>query len=437
MKKIIALMLGICLFASIAMSQTKNSKFGVDSAKTIENASIYTELLKQGNYKQALPYWRYVFFNAPALQINTYVYGEELLSNLYFKTKDKAYIDTLMMVYDQRIKYFSDYRNYDKGYILGKKGTSMLRFSSNLEEVKAAYVVLSESFELKGVSSFPPVVQNLFRAGSYLFQNKAMTQEEFIILYEKCTDITASWIAHSRKGCDTLMGKLNAMFFDAGISDCNVLGKILRKKFEANRGNVEEMKNIESILARGECQDLPLYTEIAEGIYKAEPNAHSAYVLALMFGKRRDFDKMESYLLEAVNKSNNNVDKAEYFMKLAYMSLSKSNYPAVKKYALKTLQLNPKSGTAYILIGRAYAFYSKNYGSDAFEHASVYWAAVDKFQKAKAVDSSVTAEANKLIKTYSEHFPSKDEGFFREIHAGSTVKIGSWINETTLARYNN
>ena len=437
MKKIIALMFGICLFASIAMSQTKNSKFGVDSAKTIENASIYTELLKQGNYTQALPAWRYVFFNAPALQINTYVYGEDLISNLYLKTKDKAYLDTLMMVYDQRVKYFSDYRNYDKGYILGKKGTSMLRFSSNIEEVKAAYVVLSESFELKGERSFPPVVQNLFRAGSYLFQNKAMTQEEFIILYEKCTDVTAKWIAHSRKGCDILMSKLNAMFFDAGISDCNVLSKILRKKFEANRGNVEEMKNIESILARGECQDLPLYTEIAEGIYKADPNAHAAYVLALMFGKRRDFDKMESYLLEAVDKSNNNADKAEYFMKLAYMSLSKSNYPAVKNYALKILQLNPKSGLAYILIGRAYAFYSKNYGSDAFEHASVYWAAVDKFQRAKAVDSSVSDEANKLIKTYSEHFPSKDEGFFREVHAGSTVKIGSWINETTLARYNN
>jgi len=436
MKKIIALMLGICLFASIAMSQTKDSKFGVDSAKTIENASIYTELVKQGNYEQALPYWRYVFLNAPALQVNTYVYGEKLLGSLYLKTKNKGYKDTLMMVYDQRIKYFSNYRNYDRGYILGKKGTSMLRFSENLDDVKAAYAVLSESFELKGIKSFPPVIQNLLRAGSYLFENKAMTQEEYIHLFEKCSDVTNKWIQNSRKGCDMLMNKLNAMFFDAGIADCNVLGKMLRKKFEANKGNVEVMKNIESILARGECQDLPLYTEIAEGLYKAEPDAHSAYVLAMMFGKRRDFDKMEKYLLEAIDKSTNDQDKAEYFIKLAYVSLSKNNFPAVKKYALKTLQLNPKSGVAYILIGRAYALYSKNYGSDSFEHASVYWAAVDKFKRAKAIDPSVAAEANKLISTYSAHFPSKDEGFFREIHEGHKVKIGDWIQETTVAHYN-
>ena len=74
-------------------------------------------------------------------------------------------------------------------------------------------------------------------------------------------------------------------------------------------------------------------------------------------------------------------------------------------------------------------------GEDDFDHASVFWAAVDKFQKAKQVDPAMTEEADKLIGIYSQHFPSKDEAFFRSVTDGATVKIGSWINESTKARF--
>ena len=47
----------------------------------------------------------------------------------------------------------------------------------------------------------------------------------------------------------------------------------------------------------------------------------------------------------------------------------------------------------------------------------------------------MTEEADKLIGIYSQHFPSKDEAFFRDITAGKSVKVGGWINETTTARF--
>lgn len=97
--------------------------------------------------------------------------------------------------------------------------------------------------------------------------------------------------------------------------------------------------------------------------------------------------------------------------------------------------MNPNNGAAYILIGKAYAAYASNYGEDAFDHASVFWAAVDKFNKAKQVDPSVADEANVQIKAYSQHFPNTEEAFFRSVTDGATVKIGDWINETTTARF--
>ena len=99
------------------------------------------------------------------------------------------------------------------------------------------------------------------------------------------------------------------------------------------------------------------------------------------------------------------------------------------------IQCNAQNGAAYILYGKAYAAYANNYGEEAFDHASVFWAAVDKFNKAKQVDPSVAEEANKLITSYTPHFPSKDEAFFRSVTEGADVKIGDWINETTKARF--
>ena len=94
MKKIAVLALGMCLFTIGTKAQTLESKFGLDSANTILNASLYTEYFKQKNYEEALPHWRYVFLNAPAFQLNTYVRGEAIIEYMIRKTKKKEYVDT-------------------------------------------------------------------------------------------------------------------------------------------------------------------------------------------------------------------------------------------------------------------------------------------------------------------------------------------------------
>lgn len=77
MKKIAVLALGICLFTIGTKAQTLESKYGLDSAKTILNASLYTEYFKQGNFEEALAPWRYLFLNAPAFQLTVYARGKK------------------------------------------------------------------------------------------------------------------------------------------------------------------------------------------------------------------------------------------------------------------------------------------------------------------------------------------------------------------------
>ena len=124
-------------------------------------------------------------------------------------------------------------------------------------------------------------------------------------------------------------------------------------------------------------------------------------------------------------------------MRMAQLKLAQKQLAAAKTNILESLKMKSDNGAAYLLLGKTYAAYASKYGEDNFDHASVYWLVVDKFQKAKQVDPSVAEEANGLIKTYTPHFPSKEDAFFRNIMDGATVKIGDWINETTKARFTN
>lgn len=438
MKKLIALACGVCCMSGLAKAQTLESKFGLDSVKTIENASIYSEFLKQKNYKEALPAWSYVFHNAPVFQTLTYTKGEDLFVALFKQTKNMAYIDSLRMVYDQWVKYSYINPRFGEGYILGKKGATLIQLGAKSDEVvKEAFGYLTKSFELEGQKSHPVTVQVMFFTAGNLLKKNLISRDEYINLYMEVSAFVdkALKMGKQKEAFLDMKGRLDGMFFSSGAADCQTLDKMLTDKYNSAPDDLDNVKSVASLLRRNECVDLALYATVAEKLYQLEPSAEAAYSLAIMFLKREEFEKTDTYLQEAIAKSTDNVAKGDYYMRMAQLKLAQKKYADAKAALMNVLKITPNNGSAYILLGKTYAAYSNNYGEDAFDHASVFWAAVDKFQKAKQVDPSVAAEADKLIETYTPHFPSKDEAFFRSVTEGASVKIGDWINETTKARF--
>ena len=65
----------------------------------------------------------------------------------------------------------------------------------------------------------------------------------------------------------------------------------------------------------------------------------------------------------------------------------------------------------------------------------MYWAAVDKLEKAKNIDPDVAEQAQSLINQYRKYYPSKADVFFKpELKVGESFHIGGWINETVRCR---
>jgi hypothetical protein len=86
-----------------------------------------------------------------------------------------------------------------------------------------------------------------------------------------------------------------------------------------------------------------------------------------------------------------------------------------------------------LLLGICYA--SAKIYDDPILQRSVFWVACDMFRKAKSVDASCSSDANKLIATYSQYFPSKEDVFFhRDLNEGQSFRVGGWIGKTTTCR---
>ena len=436
-KHLLTLLIAIFAISTLTNAQTLDSKFGVDSIKTLKNASIYYQLVKQKRYEEALESWRYVFKYAPKFQRSVYSNGVKIMR--YMAKKDKKYVDTLMAVYDQRIKYFGNERKYPTAWIKGRQGSDLYKFRKNeVESLKKAYSLLMESVEGMKNRTTGSVLNTAMNASLKMFSKKQLEREIVLKNYSTFMGICDYQIKNRPKSVKTMTivkNNIETLFLDSGVADCNLLSKMLAKKYDKVSNNMDELRDMISILKRMECTDSEIYGKIAEQMYKLEPSAKAAYNLSILFRKREEYKKTEKYIVEAISKTEVKEDKADYLVTLATLKFVNKELRLSKKYCLEALAINPKLGRAHMLIGQAYIQYREKYSKDKFEQRTIFWVAVDRFRMAKKVDPSLTEEANRAIKKYSQYYPDKGDAFFKNILPDQKYKFKGWINETTITRF--
>jgi tetratricopeptide (TPR) repeat protein len=428
-------------------------KYGKDSASRIEcakNISLYSEFYKQNNFKDAVKPWRYVYRNGPSASKNTYIKGASIYKNLIAREKDETtkqlLIDTLMMIYDQRIEYFAD-----KGTVLSYKAADLYGYKGD-KAAAEVYSMLKEAMEIEGKESKAAIVSIFMQTAVSLYKNSKIQGDEVITAYtfametlEKATKYNKSLVAKGGKygergqkeleNIDTSVNNVEALFSESGAANCNALIAIFEPKFAENNNDIDWLKKTTKVLDNSDCTDSPLFAKASEQLYKLEPSSESAHNLARLFLKNQEYGKADKYYEEASRLEENPVTKGLYYYEWSTLAMAQENFSKVRELSNQALKFNPTDGRPYLVIGKAYAA-SKNIGEDPIEQNSVYWVAVDCFYKAKQVDTSLSEEANNLIATYSKYFPNK-ETWFMAIGSGEgdEYKVGGWINITTKVRF--
>lgn len=410
----------------------QNPKYGADSISRIKCASelsTMNEFVKIKVYDYAFAPWKYCFFNCPESSKNIYIQGKKILAFKIEETENpelrEGYVDTLMALYDQRILYFGQ-----KGKVLGYKGIDMLKYRR--DAVEEAYGYLKESLELDKEKADASVAATLVTASGVLFKTNIIEADEMIGNYLLALESLEGMRQNSKT--KKAIESVEKTFAESGAADCDALFNIFTPKYEAGKQDVELLKKITELLIQTGCQESDLFAQAAESLYSLEPSAKSGANLAITFASREEFEKAKEYYAKAIDLETDAELKSGYYYQLGAIAMKQKNYPLVKKLCNDAISYNPDFGKAYILIGNAYAAASPNCGSTNFEKATAYLAAVDKFNKAKAVDSGVSEEATQLITRYSQYFPNKEDAFFEGFTDGQSYTIKCWINETTMIR---
>ena len=415
--------------------------------------SLYREYIghwKQAKYNpnninpQMITSWRNVYNNCPDLRQNTYLDGVTIMTYAFIRPEKNAemkdkYVDTLIMIYDKRAEYFPNGKNGSQiGNIMGRKGIDIYTWAPHRYE--EAYNALKQAIDLDGNNSNYAFIDTYFPLVITMVKNGKLEESTILEEYGRLMEIADYNIqVNTEMANEKLLNNFNATKANLDIAvqpyaNCEDLVRIYQPKFDADPENVELLTKIAKTLEKRKCDDSQLYLSVAVNLHKVNPSPESAYLIGKKYLSEKDYGQATKYLLESTKSSNKEWAYQSYIYLAQIMNMNK-NYEQGRTYARKAYDLDRTKGEPFIIIGQLYAASAKDCGTGDLETKAAYWAAVDQFEKAKSVDSSIASKANELINAYAHYFPSVETIFFNGYEEGQTFTLDKcWIGETTKVR---
>lgn len=437
------------IIAMIVMALSSTSvfaqgKYGADSANCIKYLSFYKDYFKQKSYNEALPNWREAFKRCPPTANQTMlVDGTTLMRKLISQnSKNPVYreklVDSLMMIHDIRIA------NYPKYAVTARnnKGLDLANYVQN--DPERLYKEYGEIIAGNKTKTKPQIFLFYFDSAVELYKNGSLDEEEIIGVYEGCMELLSKMDpkdAADKEMVDDMKLKIEELFASNNIADCDKLIELYTPKFEADPQNIELAEKIVRFMSAADgCTDNALFISAATSIHKSNPTHASAYTLYKLNASTGKSAEAVKYLQEAIDREDSDAAQdAEYYYELAVYNFKCGNNLAAEQAAKKVIPLATTSeikGKTYMLIGTIWGGVRCD-GNDIAKRAP-YWVAVDYFERAKAADPELAADANKRINEYKKYYPLTADAFMFGVNDGETYQVscGGFKANTTVRTQN-
>lgn len=408
---------------------------------------LYKDLVKLKKFEDALPLWEKAYYGAPAANGSIKYQFEDgiaIYKHLYSTAQTEelknAYVDTVMSIYDKRIECYGD-----PHYVDGRKAFDYYYTFQGQKTEAEIYDLFKSAIDGKGEKADYFIVNPFTKILSDRILKEEITIEEGGRYAELLVDVI-DYGTNSGKNKeawsiinDYAPSRLENLEGFKGLYSCAYYEKKYMQVFNENPEDCEVINSAYRRLLWGGCDKM---SENVMLLKKAKGD--NCYTPPPPPGKLRlAFDAyQEGKYNEAVNlfseyvENTDDVDKKfKYNMLIAKIYYGDiKNYPKSRMFANKASEINPSSGEPYLLIGKLYASSGPLCGPGrGWDSQIVTWPAIDMFEKAKA-DPNYSEEAQKWIRTYWQYMPKKEDIFQRTIKAGSSFKVGCWIQRTTTVR---
>ncbi len=417
-----------------------SSRWGPDSLKTRQNLSIYYSFMQEKKYEEALPYWRYVFYNAPCVQRRPLQGGIQIFEHLISQTTDEqkkqAYVDTILLILDTRTRCFPQELFGDPGHVAGLKAYYLYRYRR--QQPEPIYREATRSIRLMQAKTSYSVLPILMWSALTLWKANQLPADSVLHYYLLALSvIEANRNGNYGKYYASVEEQIQSMILkEKLIQDCQTLTNQLDKQLASRKHpSLTLWKQIYSLLRAGQCTNTELFQRAARILLDSLHDASAGIALARVLYEHKQCQEAIATLEQAVPYVQDTVQQAKIYLQAAqwtYQCLR--NFPRARQLAEKSLRIHPSFGLAYLFIGDLYSM-SSTMCKENLDAKAVYWLAIDMYQKAMEVDPSVREQAIQRIARAKPHTPSKEEGFFHLLKEGDTYTVKCWINRSTRVRF--
>lgn len=398
-----------------------------DKAKAEEKNALYTDSFKQGNYRVAANHLGWLLQNVPNLNKSIYINGVKIYNGLASEAADKAqktvFTDSVLLLYDLRIKYFGE-----EGKVLNRKAYDAYKYYvSDKSRYEELFMLFKSTFELNGNSvmdlNLLPYMDIVRR---YKVSGGNITDDEILEIYEEIVRILNYKIEDVKKNVDKLkfvLDKVNELLVQTIDVDCEFVEGTLGPKLEAEPDNLKLAKNILRLSFAGKCMELDVAISAAKVVQKNEPRYGLAKLIGQTAASKKEYDTAIKYFEESVELTDDNTKKGDSYYSLAVIQSNLEKNVSARDYARKAVSADPTKKDSYKLIGNLYynSFSDCKKGQNPIHDKAIYIAAYEMFKLAG--DSAGMSRAR-------AQFPTMEEVFTWDMEIGDTYKVGCWINQT-------
>lgn len=426
--KAIKIFLLVLVAANYSLGQ--DMKWPEDRATAEVKVALYSDEIEFENYRSAANHLHWLLVNAPELHLSLYQNGAKIYENLAIEETDlqqrSIYLDSLMIMFDMRMKYYNDSAN-----VMNRKAYKAYKFYiRDKEKFKWLLDLFDDTIGVAGdetMSNNIPAYMNIIMVNR--LTNNNLTLDEVFDRYDKINQILD---AKAGKGDDVgkikdLVDKLLTETIPEGI-DCEFVIENLGPKHYENPSDLALSKRIFGFMLSGKCTDEELFLDVAKVIQGQEPSFGIGFkVIGKKCLANKDYKCAEKHFLEALSLTSDKMEKAEVYNDLGRLYANQERKEEARDSYRKAIMVDSGNKDAFNGLGNLYYYSASDCAQkqDVVEDRLPYIAAFQMYEK---------AGNDKMMQAAKEQFPSKEEIFSLNLETGSVMSVKCWIGESVVLK---
>ena len=369
-------------------------------------------------------YWLYN--NNPELNPGIYIDGVKTIQEILKIEEDKARIasleDSVMWMFDQRIKYFGE-----EDEVMDRKAYEAFKM---FYRRRAKYPLLKDlyakAYELNenNLSRFNFIPWMTLAKFYFEYKPAEMSAEEVLdihakistaIEYQKANGGNVAKLKKDQDKADAFLSSLD------GVLTCDFIAGNLVPKMQADPTDLNNAKKIFSYSLQAKCSDEAWFLEAAELVYESDPSFNLAKALGDKYVGSKEYDKSLEFYTKAAELAETEEDRFELLLSRANIQSKMGNKQRARSLAREASSMFPKEAEPYNIIGNLYysSFNDCKGGESKVIDRAIFIAAYEMYRRAGNLSQ---------MEACKEQFPSIEEIFNENYEEGQEVTLGCWIN---------